>query len=284
MVDDHEAVQLAVDAINKSPSIKLETNGEDNNSLHSVIQTNNQQSVIQTAQVITKGNVILVSKPSSVIQTTQGNISTLQVVDASNSDDNYSEDDQPKKSHEQLTRRASYRKIFDDLGGSGGEIAVVKGYVTSNGSPIMLKEAKIEYSSECDTTFDSEMSCNSPKYTTVIPASAIQIQGDTVHGIVTNSPGSGTLLQYATHQNTEGQYFVPVCSGDTVPKHNEEQARKREMRLLKNREAARECRRKKKEYIKCLENRVAVLENQNKTLIDELKSLKELYCCETKND
>jgi len=58
----------------------------------------------------------------------------------------------------------------------------------------------------------------------------------------------------------------------------EETIRKREMRLLKNREAARECRRKKKEYIKCLENRVAVLENQNKTLIDELKSLKELYC------
>ncbi|RZF45667.1 hypothetical protein LSTR_LSTR013014 [Laodelphax striatellus] len=34
---------------------------------------------------------------------------------------------------------------------------------------------------------------------------------------------------------------------------------------------------KKKEYIKCLENRVAVLENQNKALIDELKSLKELF-------
>lgn len=58
----------------------------------------------------------------------------------------------------------------------------------------------------------------------------------------------------------------------------EDQTRKREMRLMKNREAARECRRKKKEYIKCLENRVAVLENQNKALIDELKSLKELYC------
>jgi chaperonin cofactor prefoldin len=37
-----------------------------------------------------------------------------------------------------------------------------------------------------------------------------------------------------------------------------------------NREAARECQRKK-EYIKCLENRVAVLENQNKTTIEELK-------------
>ena len=54
-------------------------------------------------------------------------------------------------------------------------------------------------------------------------------------------------------------------------------SRKREIRLIKNREAARECRRKKKEYIKCLENRVAVLENQNKALIEELKSLKTLY-------
>ncbi|XP_045657016.1 cyclic AMP-dependent transcription factor ATF-1 isoform X3 [Ursus americanus] len=52
---------------------------------------------------------------------------------------------------------------------------------------------------------------------------------------------------------------------------------KREIRLMKNREAARECRRKKKEYVKCLENRVAVLENQNKTLIEELKTLKDLY-------
>ncbi|TWW63951.1 Cyclic AMP-responsive element-binding protein 1 [Takifugu flavidus] len=58
----------------------------------------------------------------------------------------------------------------------------------------------------------------------------------------------------------------------------EEVTRKREVRLMKNREAARECRRKKKEYVKCLENRVAVLENQNKTLIEELKALKDLYC------
>lgn len=47
---------------------------------------------------------------------------------------------------------------------------------------------------------------------------------------------------------------------------------------MSHREAARECRRKKKEYVKCLENRVAVLENQNKTLIEELKALKDLYC------
>ena len=58
----------------------------------------------------------------------------------------------------------------------------------------------------------------------------------------------------------------------------QEAARKREVRLLKNREAARECRRKKKEYIKCLENRVQVLEQQNKALIGELENLKEMYC------
>ncbi|CAF0843884.1 unnamed protein product [Didymodactylos carnosus] len=60
--------------------------------------------------------------------------------------------------------------------------------------------------------------------------------------------------------------------------HTEDPSHKREMRLQKNREAARECRRKKKEYIKCLEERVTGLENQNKALIEELRHLKELYC------
>ncbi|MEQ2182162.1 hypothetical protein GOODEAATRI_019416 [Goodea atripinnis] len=115
-------------------------------------------------------------------------------------------------------------------------------------------------------------------------------------------PGT-TILQYA--QTSDGQQIlVPTASGDvqtyqirtaqtstitpgvvmaTSPSlgtagGTEEVTRKREVRLMKNREAARECRRKKKEYVKCLENRVAVLENQNKTLIEELKALKDLYC------
>lgn len=37
------------------------------------------------------------------------------------------------------------------------------------------------------------------------------------------------------------------------------------------------CRRKKKEYIACLEMRVMVLESQNRALIHEFKSLRELY-------
>ncbi|RLU21425.1 hypothetical protein DMN91_005798 [Ooceraea biroi] len=205
--------------------------------VQSVIQPN-QQSVIQTATniqpvAISKGNVILVSKPNSVIQTAQGSLQTLQVVETG-SDDSFSDDDSPKKRRDILTRRPSYRKILNDLG--GGEI-------------------------------------------TVIPAGTIQIatQGEGVPGLHTltmsnAATAGGAIVQYAQGQDT--QFFVPAYTGGVVA---EDAARKRELRLMKNREAARECRRKKKEYIKCLENRVAVLENRNQTLIDELKSLKELY-------
>ncbi|XP_050297495.1 cyclic AMP response element-binding protein B isoform X13 [Anthonomus grandis grandis] len=191
----------------------------DLNQVQSVIQPN-QQSVIQTAANIApiKGNVILLSKPNSVIQTTQG-LQAVRVVEAAGSDDSYSDEESPKKRRDLLTRRPSYRKILNDLGG---------GFVT------MFAEPKVEQNS---SEADSELSSHSIPY----------------HTVVTQGGGLG-----------QGG--------------GEDQARKREMRLLKNREAARECRRKKKEYIKCLENRVAVLENQNKTLIDELTALKELYC------
>ncbi|XP_063378082.1 cyclic AMP response element-binding protein B isoform X4 [Cydia fagiglandana] len=208
--------------------------------VQSVIQAN-QQSVIQTASNIQsvqlpKGNVILVSKPSSVIHTTQGTLQTLQIKPEPNtlvssqgqscSDDSCSDDDSPKRKYrEMLTRRPSYRKILNDLGGA--EIAV-------------------------------------------IPAGALQTDGGLHTLAVSGGAGGGAIVQYAT-TNQDGQFYVP---GPIL----EDQTRKRELRLLKNREAARECRRKKKEYIKCLENRVAVLENQNKALIEELKSLKELYC------
>uniref|UniRef100_A0A3B4TIE3 BZIP domain-containing protein n=1 Tax=Seriola dumerili TaxID=41447 RepID=A0A3B4TIE3_SERDU len=70
---------------------------------------------------------------------------------------------------------------------------------------------------------------------------------------------------------------VAGASAHTPMKPVADALQKRELRLMKNREAARECRRKKKEYVKCLENRVAVLENQNKTLIEELRTLKDIY-------
>ncbi|XP_018327919.1 cyclic AMP-responsive element-binding protein 1 isoform X2 [Agrilus planipennis] len=227
--------------------------------VQSVIQPN-QQSVIQTAAnlqpMLSKGNVILVSKPNSVIQTTQGSLQALQVVEAQ-SDESISDDESLKKRRDLLTRRPSYRKILNELGGEG----------------------KIEQTS---SEADSELSSHSIPYHTVIPAGAIQISsgegGQGIHTLtMTNSTTGGAIVQYGQGGQ---EFFVPVVTqgGNLGGGGNEDQARKREMRLLKNREAARECRRKKKEYIKCLENRVAVLENQNKALIDELKSLKELYC------
>lgn len=95
------------------------------------------------------------------------------------------------------------------------------------------------------------------------------------------SSSTGSVYLTASATSTPSPQIVSVQSNGSSASTNgtpaEEQARKREIRLMKNREAARECRNKKKEYIKCLENRVAVLENQNKALIEELKSLKELY-------
>nr|CAH7720303.1 unnamed protein product [Callosobruchus chinensis] len=283
-------------------------------SVQSVIQPT-QQSVIQTAAniqpMLSKGNVILVSKPNSVIQTTQGSLQTLRdhpkaimlehlnnsyVVDAG-SDDSFSEEESPKKRRDLLTRRPSYRKILNELG--GGEIA----------------DSKIEQTS---SEADSELSSHSIPYHTVLPATAIQItSGEGGQGIqtltMTNATAGGAIVQYAqgkeysvildcvpSIKNERAELESPNSSEDSQSISSvhlspsspavvaqggnisggtgEDQARKREMRLLKNREAARECRRKKKEYIKCLENRVAVLENQNKALIEELKSLKELYC------
>lgn len=98
----------------------------------------------------------------------------------------------------------------------------------------------------------------------------------------------GHLGHGGLHMMSTGGYSAnPAQLGHHSPEHHNggngggggvtEANRKRAVRLQKNREAARECRRKKKEYIKCLENRVAVLENQNKALIEELRSLKELY-------
>lgn len=220
------------------------------------------QSPLQTVQ-ISKGNVILLKQPAnSVIHSTGGGtLQTVQVIDSDETDG-----DGSRKRHI-LARRPSYRKILNELG--GGEISV-------------------------------------------IPAGSLQLSqgGEGLQTIAMTNTASagGAIVHYA--QGTDGQFIVPVSASElggiklsgaggitqgmilqaaaqgnaTTTIHNsadqmaEEATRKREIRLMKNKEAAKECRNKKKEYIKCLENRVAVLENQNKALIEELKTLKSLYC------
>ncbi|XP_028290778.1 cyclic AMP-responsive element-binding protein-like [Gouania willdenowi] len=90
----------------------------------------------------------------------------------------------------------------------------------------------------------------------------------------TESSGSGTgmKLPQATSSLHHGEEKKA-----SAPHSQAVASQKKELRLLKNREAARECRRKKKEYVRCLENRVSKLEHQNRTLIEELTALKDVY-------
>ncbi|NXI53304.1 CREM protein, partial [Chloroceryle aenea] len=124
-----------------------------------------------------------------------------------------------------------------------------------------------------------------------VPGSQVVVQGgDSVSLLskaATSFAATGDMPAYQIRTPTTNlpQGVVMAASPGTLHSTQqlaEEATRKRELRLLKNREAAKECRRRKKEYIKCLESRVAVLEVQNKKLIQELETLKDI--CSSKTD
>uniref|UniRef100_A0A1Q3F963 Putative camp response element binding protein n=1 Tax=Culex tarsalis TaxID=7177 RepID=A0A1Q3F963_CULTA len=225
----------------------------------SVIQQN-QQSVIQTAAgqmpALPRGVLLVCNKPSSVIHTTQGSLQAIQTNSRS------------ARIHTQIKPEPHV--------GSGGS-----GIMTDTNSDDTMSD------DESSPKKRRDLLTRRPSYRKILSdlggAEIANAQGDGpgLHAIAATGGG---VVQYSQAQ--DGQIYVPHLFPNAVMGGNvqlEDQSRKREMRLQKNREAARECRRKKKEYIKCLENRVAVLENQNKALIEELKSLKELYC-QQKND
>ncbi|XP_024141799.1 cyclic AMP-responsive element-binding protein 1 [Oryzias melastigma] len=110
------------------------------------------------------------------------------------------------------------------------------------------------------------------------------------------APPGATILRYA--QTSDGQQILVVVqaeSSDTKPRQiciapgvikaspsalpaqDATEVSRREVYRMKNREAAREHRRRKKEYMRCLEKRVVELENEIKMLIGELKALKDFY-------
>ncbi|XP_053231088.1 cyclic AMP-dependent transcription factor ATF-1 isoform X3 [Podarcis raffonei] len=228
-------------------------------------------------------------------------------VSLSESDDSQDSSDSigsSQKARGILARRPSYRKIFNDLSSEdardrkGDEASPGISTITSMSVPTPVYQT------------------STGQYIAIAPNGPLQLSSpatECVQGLQTFTNAGGTpLLQYV--QTSDGQQIlvpsnqvvVQTASGDmqtyqirstptttslpqtvvmTAPVSLTSQSTKtddpqlkREIRLMKNREAARECRRKKKEYVKCLENRVAVLENQNKTLIEELKTLKDLYC------
>ncbi|NXP42571.1 ATF1 factor, partial [Leiothrix lutea] len=184
-----------------------------------------------------------------------------------------------------LARRPSYRKILKDLSSEdtrdrkGDEespgVSTVTSmsvptpiYQTSTGQYSMLPKTSSQFLFTLPQNTDfvkylSEMKDKS----CLLPSTA---SGDMQTYQIRTTPTTSSLPQTVVMTS-------PVTLTSQSSKTDDPQL-KREIRLMKNREAARECRRKKKEYVKCLENRVAVLENQNKTLIEELKTLKDLYC------
>ncbi|KFQ56951.1 cAMP-responsive element modulator, partial [Pelecanus crispus] len=118
----------------------------------------------------------------------------------------------------------------------------------------------------------------------VVQVSAVNLQV-LLYSQLCAATGDMPAYQIRTPTTTLPQGVVMAASPGTLHSPQqlaEEATRKRELRLLKNREAAKECRRRKKEYIKCLESRVAVLEVQNKKLIEELETLKDI--CSSKTD
>ncbi|XP_064613604.1 cAMP-responsive element modulator-like isoform X2 [Liolophura sinensis] len=254
---------------------------------------------------------VIQSNQPSVIHTAGPNIQTIQVTAV---DEDLSDDPDGRRRREILARRPSYRKILNEL--SSSETSAIPGVAKieeeSNSSQSQdgaeTSEAATNLSAGDAVRYQSSPVIPGTIQITTHPDGTLVTQGLqtlTMTNAVNSSPGStagATIVQYA--QGPDGQFYIPVggtnvqayqiatsgalpqgvvmtTAGGAIASQqqmSEEAARKRELRLLKNRDAARECRRKKKDYVKCLENRVAVLENQNKTLIEELKALKELYC------
>ncbi|XP_061419258.1 cyclic AMP-responsive element-binding protein 1-like isoform X2 [Lethenteron reissneri] len=242
----------------------------------------------------------------SVIQPPQ--MQTVQVAVATETD-NSKEGAQNalelRKRKELLARRPSFRKIFNEISADATNVAS-----TLEEKSEEEGEGETQANSAGGTQISSIFQTSGGQYITIgqggtfhltTAGGAEALQGLQAFAIPSSGTGGAsgpaTILQYAQTSDGQpvllqgGQFVVQagnlqqnmvVASPASSPSiHEEPVTRKREIRLMKNREAARECRRKKKEYVKCLENRLAVLENQNKTLIEELKALKDLYCHKT---
>ncbi|NXU61449.1 CREB1 protein, partial [Horornis vulcanius] len=241
------------------------------------------QGVIQTAQ------------SSSVIHSPQ--VQTVQVSSLSESEDSQDSSDSigsSQKARGILARRPSYRKILKDL--SSEDTRDRKG---DEESPGVSTVSSMSVTTPIYQTSTGQYSINSPDVQPepplaqpeAISSSPVPVLWEQsltpwlplVPGAVQSlkGPPEPPFLQAEPHHSSLRSSPVPpqevLAYGQYFSDSQISHLKSRTL-LLCCREAARECRRKKKEYVKCLENRVAVLENQNKTLIEELKTLKDLYC------
>ncbi|KAF7652465.1 hypothetical protein LDENG_00096240 [Lucifuga dentata] len=265
----------------------------------------------QTVQV---HGVIQAAQPS-VIQAPQ--VQAVQISTIAESEDSQESVDSvtdSQKRREILSRRPSYRKILNDLSSDAPAVPRIEEeraeedaaaaapaittvtvptpiYQTSSGQYIAITQGgAIQLANNGTDGVQGLQALTMTNAAAAQPGATILQYAQTSDGQQILVPSNQVVVQAASGDVQAYQIRaapastiasgVVMASSPALPTGGatEEVTRKREVRLMKNREAARECRRKKKEYVKCLENRVAVLENQNKTLIEELKALKDLYC------
>ncbi|XP_006158391.1 cAMP-responsive element modulator isoform X14 [Tupaia chinensis] len=227
------------------------------------IKTDLRQMTMETVESQQHGSVTdsVTQSESARVQTQTGPnaIPTLAQVATIAETDESAESEGVIDSHKRreiLSRRPSYRKILNELSSDVPGVSKIEEEKSEEEGPspniaAMAVPTSIYQTSTGQYTATGDM----PTYQIRAPTTALP-QGV----VMAASPGSLHSPQQLA----------------------EEATRKRELRLMKNREAAKECRRRKKEYVKCLESRVAVLEVQNKKLIEELETLKDI--CSPKTD
>nr|XP_048316713.1 cAMP-responsive element modulator isoform X23 [Myodes glareolus] len=224
------------------------------------MRTNVRQMTMETIESEQHRSVIHsgAEHSSAHMQTGQISVPTLaQVATIAETDDSAeSEVIDSHKRREILSRRPSYRKILNELSSDVPGIPKIEEEKSEEeGTPPNIATMAVPTSIYQTSTGQYTATGDMPTYQIRAPTTALP-QGV----VMAASPGSLHSPQQLA----------------------EEATRKRELRLMKNREAAKECRRRKKEYVKCLESRVAVLEVQNKKLIEELETLKDI--CSPKTD
>ncbi|NXT02496.1 CREB1 protein, partial [Jacana jacana] len=275
--------------------------------VHGVIQAA-QPSVIQSPQVQT---VQVLTEEHSYYFDCCSYLQISTIAESEDSQESVDSVTDSQKRREILSRRPSYRKILNDLSSDAPGVPRIEEekseeetaapaiatvtvptpiYQTSSGQYIAITQGgAIQLSNNGTDGVQGLQTLTMTNAAATQPGTTILQYAQTTDGqqilvpsnqvVVQAASGDVQTYQIRTAPTSTIAPGVVMASSPALPTQPaEEAARKREVRLMKNREAARECRRKKKEYVKCLENRVAVLENQNKTLIEELKALKDLYC------
>ncbi|KFZ51068.1 Cyclic AMP-responsive element-binding protein 1 [Podiceps cristatus] len=275
--------------------------------VHGVIQAA-QPSVIQSPQVQT---VQVLTEENSYYFDCCSDLQISTIAESEDSQESVDSVTDSQKRREILSRRPSYRKILNDLSSDAPGVPRIEEekseeetaapaiatvtvptpiYQTSSGQYIAITQGgAIQLSNNGTDGVQGLQTLTMTNAAATQPGTTILQYAQTTDGqqilvpsnqvVVQAASGDVQTYQIRTAPTSTIAPGVVMASSPALPTQPaEEAARKREVRLMKNRHAARECRRKKKEYVKCLENRVAVLENQNKTLIEELKALKDLYC------